>query len=121
MKEYPEAWIKALRSGQYKQCTGQLRKEFIINEYGYCCLGVLCDIVDHTKWCAINSWDRQSTTSIPITIVKLLDISLEGMLPFTGRNCSARETLMGLNDRGFTFDQIADLIEYFWSEMTEAR
>ena len=32
-------WVKALRSGEYKQTTGQLRKDD-----GYCCLGVACDL-----------------------------------------------------------------------------
>ena len=32
-------WVKALRSGEYKQTTGQLRKDD-----GHCCLGVACDL-----------------------------------------------------------------------------
>ncbi len=38
-------WIEALRSGKYKQGKGVLR-------YGdeFCCLGVLCDVVDPKKW-----------------------------------------------------------------------
>ncbi len=32
-------WIKALKSGKYKQTTGELK-----NKNGYCCLGVLCEI-----------------------------------------------------------------------------
>lgn len=36
-----EDWIKALRSGKYKQGTGCLRKG---DEY--CCLGVLCEVLD---------------------------------------------------------------------------
>ena len=34
-------WVKALRSGEYKQTTGQLRKVG-----NYCCLGVACDLYD---------------------------------------------------------------------------
>lgn len=33
-----KAWIKALRSGKYKQITGRLAKDG-----GFCCLGVLCE------------------------------------------------------------------------------
>ena len=39
-KEYKDRWVEALRSGKYKQAKGTLR-----NKEGFCCLGVLCDIV----------------------------------------------------------------------------
>lgn len=45
-KELKERWITALRSGDYSQSQGCLQ-----DQYGWCCLGVLCDIVDSTKWC----------------------------------------------------------------------
>jgi hypothetical protein len=32
-------WVKALRSGKYKQGTGHLKRRS-----GYCCLGVLCEL-----------------------------------------------------------------------------
>jgi len=38
-------WTEALRSGKYKQGTGALRKKD-----AYCCLGVLCDLVDPEAW-----------------------------------------------------------------------
>jgi hypothetical protein len=34
-----QKWVAALRSGQYEQTEGVLR-----NNYGFCCLGVLCDL-----------------------------------------------------------------------------
>lgn len=41
-----QAWVKALRSGEYKQTTGALRRSSATETMpeGYCCLGVLCDI-----------------------------------------------------------------------------
>ena len=45
-KELKQKWIDALRSKDYRQTTNCLR-----HREGYCCLGVLCDIVDNTKWC----------------------------------------------------------------------
>lgn len=41
-----QAWAKALRSGEYKQTTGALRRSAVSDTQGegYCCLGVLCDI-----------------------------------------------------------------------------
>lgn len=32
-------WVKALRSGKYKQCTGYME-----TDKGYCCLGVLREV-----------------------------------------------------------------------------
>lgn len=39
-KEEVRVWIKALRSGKYKQTTGQLQ-----DNHGYCCLGVACEVL----------------------------------------------------------------------------
>lgn len=48
--EWKARWMNALRSGEYKQSTGHLR-----NDYGFCCLGVLCDIFDNQRWIRDNS------------------------------------------------------------------
>ena len=39
--ELKEKWVKALRSGEYKQTFGRLRQD-----NSYCCLGVLCKVAD---------------------------------------------------------------------------
>lgn len=40
-------WLKALRSRKYKQTTGTLRSfDEDTNKAAFCCLGVLCDVVD---------------------------------------------------------------------------
>lgn len=38
-KEIADKWIAALESGEFDQTSG-----FLMNENGYCCLGVLCQI-----------------------------------------------------------------------------
>lgn len=38
-------WLTALRSGEYKQVEGYLKREREDGEVGYCCLGVLCDVI----------------------------------------------------------------------------
>jgi hypothetical protein len=53
-------WVKALRSGKYKQAKDYLKTEIEVfddesgetsrNEIGYCCLGVLCEIAPGIKW-----------------------------------------------------------------------
>lgn len=44
--EVAEKWVKALRSGEYKQTQGSLQhtKEVHEGPEGFCCLGVLCDV-----------------------------------------------------------------------------
>jgi len=44
-KEIKEKWFTALKSGSYKQGFGQLR-----HKDKFCCLGVLCDVVDQKGW-----------------------------------------------------------------------
>jgi hypothetical protein len=39
-------WLEALRSGRYEQGRGHLRT----SDDKFCCLGVLLDIIDPTKW-----------------------------------------------------------------------
>lgn len=41
-KKVMKAWVAALRSGDYTQCQGALRRNN--GDSGYCCLGVLADI-----------------------------------------------------------------------------
>ncbi len=47
-------WLQALRGGKYKQRRHGLREDG-----GYCCLGVLCDIVAPDEW-KPESWGEYS-------------------------------------------------------------
>lgn len=52
-KEVKEKWLEALRSGKYTQTSSVLRDSADDGKYGYCCLGVLCDIYaqeNDMKW-----------------------------------------------------------------------
>ena len=51
-QQIKQLWVNALRSGEYKQATGRLRK----ND-GYCCLGVLCDL--HSKTTGEGHWEGE--------------------------------------------------------------
>lgn len=44
--EIKARWVAALRSGEYKQGRGDLRRE----SGEFCCLGVLCDLFDPDAW-----------------------------------------------------------------------
>lgn len=45
-KEVAKKWVKALRSGKYKQGKGYLKQLDSKNEPKHCCLGVLCELYD---------------------------------------------------------------------------
>lgn len=47
-KRVRRKWIAALRSGEYKQGTGMLRRRHKVyseDRVGHCCLGVLCEVL----------------------------------------------------------------------------
>lgn len=50
--EVKQRWLDALRSGKYKQGKRYLRAASKQNHdsYAYCCLGVLCDLMNPKGW-----------------------------------------------------------------------
>jgi hypothetical protein len=110
-QEIKERWINALRSGDYKQGSGALRKAD-----NYCCLGVLCDIIKDD----INlEWTRQvqDTVYVMDNVPGELPVSVYDYVgldyPSPSVYYAAEETtLIRLNDTiNLSFSQIADLID----------
>ena len=124
-----ERWIEALRSGEYERTISMLRHE----SNKFCCLGVLCDIsnvgtwkpaedkgyyryvIDSAKFSAylpymiVDSIGAAGAT-VPFDIEKISNVTLKEeiySIPGVTDSCS----LSTLNDSGFTFEQIADLLE----------
>lgn len=113
-----EKWIKALRSGEYKQGRNQLKEGDC-----FCCLGVLTDLYAKEKGL---TWGYQfmegsepvyGSAVLPhLRVLKWAGLKTanplvavpESIKGKTGRNC---DSLAAMNDRGCTFDQIADVIE----------
>lgn len=99
-KQLRDAWVAALRSGQYKQGVGTLRKGDT-----YCCLGVLCEVAKIPY--------RLSDTDLSCTN-KLRSFGEDAGLfdrP-NQRTQSAQARLMEMNDNeGTSFPEIADWIE----------
>ena len=125
-KAYKEKWVKALRSGKYKQTKGQLVRE-CGDDKTYCCLGVLCDLVRNDDQLGGTGLQMECNDAltihpngesggvIPFVTRKYLEIR-EGnpTLGFVGRadtKYNYIQTLANLNDNGMSFDQIADIIE----------
>lgn len=97
-------WLKALRSGAYRQGTEALRR----NPDTYCCLGVLCDLhARHAfvrkKWQVNNgAFTYEGEASLlPATVLK-----------WSGLSYSDSYSLVRLNDTvGYNFEAIANFIE----------
>ena len=117
-------WVKALRSGEYEQGEANLCKEDEISgDYDYCCLGVACDVlvegdwIQHKEWSVWSidpheefvmpatddkhGWGQTETTSFPsLKILKKM-----------GLDVAYAQELAELNDKGWSFDRIANKIE----------
>lgn len=112
-QEIKQKWVTALRSGNYKQTKTMLHAAS-----GYCCLGVLCDIIDPSKWVEKDG-DTMAWYSyegwvglLPQSIQEAANIPSNGVLKeevsFNGKT---HYNLVSLNDAGMDFLGIADVIE----------
>jgi len=61
-QELKDKWIAALRSGDYIQGRGWLKYQDTDGVNKWCCLGVLADVTDNTKW---SVFDPISTPRSP--------------------------------------------------------
>ena len=138
--ERKAAWVKALRSGEYKQGDAALRMNDDHEEgkYKYCCLGVLCDLAQKEKWIE-GRWseggsgfmaeDKRNYSFPPVEVAKAvygeeIGVTMPSSV-FTGMDSfnplveadGYFHRLSELNDIGInnngplSFNEIADLIE----------
>jgi hypothetical protein len=111
-------WLKALRSGKYKQSKTYLRTiPSRSGESQYCCLGVLCDLYQQTHpttsaWrehglsFGFEFWTKKDTDDTNTYILS------EEVKRWSGlTNAAHIDQLIRANDRGESFEYIADLIE----------
>ena len=103
MTENQKKWISALRSGKYKQ-----GKDYLRVGDKFCCLGVACDILgidgkekENGVW-----WYEGHHGTAPKSVAKLMGLRDEYGTPSEGAL-----DLTQLNDRGKTFEEIADELE----------
>jgi hypothetical protein len=99
--EWKAKWIAALRSGAYKQGRRNLRDDLD----NFCCVGVLCDIVNPNAW--------SDATHTP---VKVFEKGYYSILPHSVREKVGgpldEDVYYSMNDRALmTFDEIANYIE----------
>ncbi len=103
-REWKVMWVDALRSGEYDQARQKLRvKKEIGRKFGYCCLGVLCDIHPEIRWDGDGWAEYKEVSEVSILPTNFLeDIGLEW---------KEMTDLTHMNDNGYSFDKIADYIE----------
>lgn len=126
--EHRKQWIEALRSGRFSQTREKLR-----DENGYCCLGVVCELAGieaedgayyyvyedeyltlpqaGREWLGVRS--PNPCLDIPEEVRSL---GVQGHHPDSEEADAYVEwptDVAALNDQGLTFNQLADLIEYF--------
>lgn len=105
-KKFAKKWINALRSGKFKQCSGELKKH---KTSEYCCLGVACAIAGINK-------PLLNGVGLP---TELTDKQQKTLPPFFreesnggNKDCLGyMSELADLNDNGKSFKYIADMLE----------
>ena len=97
-------WVKALRSGEYRQA-----KSVLTDGRGFCCLGVACEISGLGHWDGEFEWeyhagDTQETAFLPFEVKEWLGLR-------TDAGDFAGGSLAQINDYGKKFTTIAKIIE----------
>ena len=131
-KDIKERWIAALRSGKYKQAKEALRVRGEDGQDRLCCLGVLCDVVDPDGWTsasdgALGYRDANGNIragTLPPAVGEMVGLDDTGYVNLAAlpndvwdrgatflRPPATAVTLSELNDRGASFELIADVIE----------
>ncbi len=111
MNKNAKKWIKALRSGEFKQTKGTLN-----DENGYCCLGVACSVYEKETGKTLPRDDKgyYNGGALPFLRGKF-DIVKEwlGLKDDVGwLENDVRRSLVDINDLENTnFNSIADIIE----------
>jgi hypothetical protein len=114
-KSIMKKWVAALRSGEYKQCTGKLQKG-----NSFCCLGVLTDLYIAEK--GFEAFDNNSPDMQINDDGELKGMFLPGIVQKWAKikdgNAPLPDTsLTTLNDRGKSFLEIAGIIEDRYKEL----
>jgi hypothetical protein len=126
--EVKQLWLEALRTGGFQQCSGKLS-----DGVGYCCLGVLSELAHRegvlTREVQTITYNRRTETfvyygahadrtDLPCEVADWAFEEFDATVVYW-ENPRVRDPRLGvkvtsladLNDEGFTFEEIADVIE----------
>ena len=118
-KRFGAEWIDALESGDYEQAQKALKVHLESEDYGFCCLGVACEIYPGTKWDHSDGWQAYMEEFIPdpdtdgyvdeehYTSASELPYGLRNKI---GMDSNFQRVLIETNDSGASFKVIANLL-----------
>lgn len=121
--KFKKKWVKALRSGNYKQAIGSLQRvkahpEEREAKLGFCCLGVACDLVNPKGWIIQNGLaSYQAVDSLGRRNPSIDDCGPQsaGLPEYTRKLINLprleQSLLIKMNDDGSSFKKIANYIE----------
>jgi len=120
LKSLRDEWLAALRSGKYAKTTGQLRTTKHSGEQSFCCLGVLCNVMDPNRYIADNDQYHFANGDISVAGIvppvadelRLSDRREYSFYDNTPVSASIDAILVHMNDgESKSFAEIADWIE----------
>lgn len=109
-KNIKAKWLKALRSGEYKQG----RKELRTCEVGgdrFCCLGVLTDLYKKDKEISWEEATGNNPGTLNESVAEWAGIDIEKLGNVVNIKRSKFSCLSEMNDKGRSFKQIANVID----------
>ena len=109
-KEVKRLWLEALRSGEYDQGTCVLRRREG-KEVKHCCLGVLCELAKEHSQDSVVVKEAQEALYTELSLPPSAVVEWSGLQFHDPLVNSDKDTLVGMNDGGSTFAEIADVIE----------
>ncbi len=124
-KEVAKKWVKALRSGKYKQGQSWLKQYDKKGQERHCCLGVLCELYNdemkkkHKKslnskivdgWAAQRISFNKNDQGLPAVVKKWAGMK-DSLGYFVNTNREFSQCLADMNDIGRKFTTIANTIE----------
>lgn len=133
-KNVMKKWVKALRSGKYKQGQGLLKQTTEQNKASHCCLGVLCELYDDEMKknkkktlskkidnIGVHSFNKQDET-LPVVVQKWAGLfsKFGDFRNFDRSDITSYDefaSLADMNDLGCSFKKIAKTIEKDWENL----
>lgn len=110
--DWKKEWLQALRSGKYTQARGGLRmKGRHIGSSNFCCLGVLCDVIEPNRWIEDPDFNGFEYKGYRIGRPLQANFPPDFVLKKTELTEDQAAELARLNDQGRSFEYIADFIE----------
>lgn len=117
VREHREAWVAALRSGEYSAAAGQLRVMASPTGGGYCCLGVACD--RYAEATGEGHWDGsefvtpgdRNVTYAPPVVLEYFGLTDQGRKSYEVKDTDSQHRYAEMNDQEASFEEIADAVE----------